>query len=120
MSSASARAYSLARCFLVHLSMFVLLRKSWKFATTRRRDERMKNQMRITFCVALLLGLTAPAFAWDVLNDSEQPGSVLVFHKFIRGTGNDLGVSGQPVHANSEFEISALCPVGESCQQNAR
>jgi len=58
-------------------------------------------------------GLATPAFAW--LNDSEQPGSVLVFPKFIRGTGNDLGVSGQPVHAITEFEISVRCPDGATC-----
>jgi len=63
----------------------------------------------------VLLGVrvAAPVAAW--LNDSEQPGSVLVFPKFIRGTGNDLGVSGQAVHAITEFEISVRCPDGATC-----
>jgi hypothetical protein len=49
------------------------------------------------------------------VNDSEQPGSILVFPKFIRGTINDVGVSGQTVHAITEFEISVRCPDGATC-----
>jgi hypothetical protein len=69
------------------------------------------------FCLAATVALATPAFAWT-LNDSEQPGSVLVFPKFIRGTGNDLGVSGQAVHANTELEVSVVCPPGSSCTAN--
>src|SRR5438552_1606721 len=57
----------------------------------------------------------APVAAW--LNDSEQPGSVLVFPKFIRGTINDT-VSGQAVHAVTEIEISAVCPKNATCDAN--
>jgi hypothetical protein len=68
------------------------------------------------FCSILALGLAAPALAGgaypSTLNDSEQPGSVLVFPKFIRGTGNDIGVSGQTNHAVTEIEISVTCPQG--------
>src|SRR3989475_5892222 len=59
----------------------------------------------------------APVAAWP--NDSERPGSVLVFPKFIRGTFNDLdpalGVSRQPVHAKTELEISVQCPKDATC-----
>jgi len=56
---------------------------------------------------------TAPA---SLLSDSEQPGSVLVFPKFV---GGDPGVAGSqpPVHvdgiagiARTEIEIGAVCP----------
>jgi hypothetical protein len=69
-----------------------------------------------TSCWALLIfafGLAAPALAWS--NDSEKPGSVLVFHKFLRGTFNDLRFSGETVHAVTEIEISVVCPPGETC-----
>src|SRR2546425_9964373 len=50
----------------------------------------------------------APVAAWP--NDSEQPGSVLVFPKFIRGTFADpfnLAPDGTPrVTARTELEIS--------------
>src|SRR5882762_5884176 len=78
----------------------------------------MKNWMRASFCAALLLGLTAPAFAWDV-NDSEQPGSVLVFPKFIRGTYSDPAHA-QPVQARTEIEISVRCPDGATCDKDTR
>jgi hypothetical protein len=68
------------------------------------------------FFGVLMLGLAAPGHA--TLFNSEQPGSILIFHKFIRGTGNDLGVSGQPIHALTEIEISVMCPPGASCELN--
>jgi hypothetical protein len=63
-------------------------------------------------------GLATPAFAW--LNDSEQPGSVLVFPKFIRGTYIDAGFSGEALHAITEFEISVRCPDGAACDANQK
>jgi hypothetical protein len=51
----------------------------------------------------LALGLAIPAMA--VPYDSELPGSVIVFPKFIRGTT----ASGEP---KSQFEISVGCPFG--------
>jgi len=67
------------------------------------------------FFVALTLGLALPAHAWN-LNDSEEPGSVLVFPFFERGTvaTPDLpyGQATQPV---TSFEISVRCPNGSTC-----
>jgi hypothetical protein len=65
--------------------------------------------MRMLFTAVLALGLAAPAMAQVVAN-SETPGSVLVFHKFITGT----------VAANipaSSFEISVTCPAGRQCPE---
>jgi len=69
----------------------------------------------------LLLGLLSIGVAGPVAaggNDSEQPGSVLVFPKFIRGTYNDARVSGQVFHARTEFEISVKCPANTTCSNN--
>jgi len=54
------------------------------------------------FLLAILaVGIITPLFGQ--VNDSEQPGSVLVFHKFIRGFA--------PPYAKTEIEISVTCPV---------
>jgi hypothetical protein len=74
----------------------------------------MKNWMRALLCVALLLGLTAPAFA--TLNDSNQPGSVLVFHKFLAGTNVNPNAPGG-IEPKTEIEISVACPKGATCPQ---
>jgi hypothetical protein len=63
------------------------------------------------FVVVLTLGVAAPVGAWD-LNDSEAPGSVIVFHKFIRGT---VETPDQGPLPRTQFEISATCPKGASC-----
>jgi hypothetical protein len=61
-------------------------------------------------------GVAGPSAAST--NDPLMPGSVLVFPKFIRGTFNDSNVSGQAVHAVTEFEINARCPDGDWCDPN--
>lgn len=82
----------------------------------------MKKWISILFLVSLFLGLALPAFSQDggpppdrELNDSQEPGSVLVFPKFIRGrvTTPEQGVL--PV---TEIEIGAVCPPGEMCPQH--
>jgi hypothetical protein len=64
--------------------------------------------LHVSLLLLLALGLATPAVAQ--LYNSEVPGSVIVFPKFIDGTKN-----GEP---NSQFEISVVCPVrtaGGSC-----
>ena len=75
----------------------------------------IKKFMHFLFCFIVTLGVATPAFAWQ--NDSEQPGSVLVFHKFIRGTYNDF-VNQQTVQARTEIEISVRCPEGAACTKD--
>src|SRR2546427_2524903 len=58
--------------------------------------------------------VAAVAWPWN----SEQPGSVLVFPKFIRGTFDDHLVSGQLVHARTQLEISVVCPQDATCGAN--
>jgi hypothetical protein len=55
----------------------------------------------VSLVLVLALGLAIPAVAQQ-LNNSEVPGSVIVFPKFISGT-----YRGEP---NSQFEISVGCP----------
>src|SRR5215472_4994143 len=68
------------------------------------------------------LALAAPAFAQVgptpprplSLSDSQEPGSVIVFPKFIRGTVPVDGVS----EPRSELEIGVLCPKGQICSEH--
>jgi len=76
----------------------------------------------VAFTFALLaLGAVAPAAAWvpvvdrGELNDSQEPGSFLVFPKFRAGTVNTTEEGFLP---RSEFEISVVCPQGATCSQN--
>src|SRR6266511_5756057 len=59
--------------------------------------------LRVSLMLMLALGLAIPALAQVQLNDSQEPGSVIVFPKFITGKTS----SGEP---RSEFEISVVCP----------
>jgi hypothetical protein len=62
---------------------------------------------------ALALATPALAFGPALLSDSEQPGSVIVYPKFINElfgpTGAPIIVDGQVV-AQTEIEIGAVCP----------
>src|SRR5262245_54535928 len=64
--------------------------------------------LRIGLVFLLALGLVTSAVAQGTaprdpkLNDSQEPGSVIVFTKFIKGTVNN--------EPRSEFEISVVCP----------
>src|SRR5687767_6870050 len=61
--------------------------------------------VRVSLLLMLALTLAIPAMAQirnPLLSDSEEPGSVIVFPKFLTGT-----VAGQP---RSEFEIGITCP----------
>jgi hypothetical protein len=71
-----------------------------------------RKWMSWLFCFAVTFAFAAPAFAWPIggLNDSEEPGSVIVFHKFIRG----FSVNNEP---NTRFEISVVCPTPGTCRE---
>ena len=70
------------------------------------------------------IAVATPAAAWSPVatwdNDSERPGSVLVFPKFIRGTFFDAINPVTPagtgrITARTELEISVRCPDGATC-----
>lgn len=61
--------------------------------------------IRASFLLMLALTLAIPAMA-QILSNSETPGSVLVFPKFIKGTVPFNGGTAP----KSEIEISVRCP----------
>ena len=64
------------------------------------------------------LALAAPAFAQvrpTTLSDSQEPGSVIVFPKFIQGT---VGLPEGPAAPISELEIGVVCPKGVICPEH--
>ena len=68
--------------------------------------------LRVLFFVVLTLGLAAPAAVWALpgsptIFHPQEPGSVLVFHKFIRGFVDSGDGTQLPASA---FEISLQCP----------
>jgi hypothetical protein len=81
----------------------------------------MKFRMKgARFAVLLLpaLALAAPAVAQVRplgLSDSQEPGSVIVFSKFIRGTVTLPEGGSAP---RSELEIGVVCPKGAICSEH--
>jgi hypothetical protein len=70
------------------------------------------------------LALAMPASAQTVvhpvpgipgLSDSQEPGSVIIFPKFIKGT---VTVDGVPSIPRTEIEIGVVCPKGDICSEH--
>jgi hypothetical protein len=69
----------------------------------------------VLFFVVLTLGAAAPVAARDaVLNDSAEPGSVIVFPKFVSGS---VDTPDQGTLPATQFEISVTCPKGSACAE---
>ena len=67
---------------------------------------------RLTVALVPALALAIPAFAQvrdTKLSDSQEPGSVIVFPKFIRGT---VALPEGGIAPASEIEIGVVCPGG--------
>jgi hypothetical protein len=81
----------------------------------------MKFKIKGARLVALLvpaLALAAPAFAQvrpKTLSDSQEPGSVIVFPKFIQGTVQLPEGGTAPI---TELEIGVVCPKGVVCPEH--
>jgi hypothetical protein len=74
----------------------------------------MKNLLTVVFAALVLLVVPTITMAEDTtrqLNDPSEPGSVLVFPKFLRGTVR----TEQGILAATEIEISVTCPRGSTC-----
>jgi len=74
---------------------------------------------RLAVLLAPALALAMPALANpapSVLNDATEPGSVIVFPKFIKGTTSvpDEGTD-PPI---TELEIGVVCPKGVTCPEH--
>jgi hypothetical protein len=85
----------------------------------------MKFRAKAVRLAALLvpaLALAAPAFAQDIavgrdarLSDSQEPGSVIVFPKFIQGSVA-LPEGGRA--PTTELEVGVVCPKGATCPEH--
>src|SRR5262249_23306723 len=51
------------------------------------------------------------------LSDSQEPGSVIVFPKFISGV---VTIDGEVITPKTEFEIGVVCPKGQVCPENQK
>ena len=77
------------------------------------------NSARLAVALVPALVLATQAFAQlrdTKLNDSQEPGSVIVFPKFVRGTVT-LPEGAIPAPA-SELEIGVVCPKGVTCPEH--
>src|SRR5260221_13672096 len=73
-------------------------------------------QIALTGVAFLLVGFTNSTTAQvrdPSLADSQQPGSVIVFPKFIRGFVFPDGVQ----TPSTEFELGVVCPKGVACAE---
>jgi hypothetical protein len=73
----------------------------------------MKNLLNVVFAAFALLVVPATTMGQE-LNNSERPGSVLVFPKFLRGAVQ----TEQGILARTEIEISVTCPQDATCPDN--
>jgi len=64
--------------------------------------------------LTVVLGLAMPTFAATTSSASEEPGSVIVFPKFTKGTVNVDGVR----RAQTEIEVRARCPKDVTCPED--
>lgn len=81
-----------------------------------------KKQITLVFFVVLTFAMAAPCVTWgNTLNDSQEPGSVVVFPLFETGTvpcPPDAPYGCIPATGTlprTSFEISVVCPNGATC-----
>src|SRR5262245_25684913 len=65
----------------------------------------------LAFMVVAFASSTTAQVREPRLSDSQQPGSVIVFPKFIRGFVFPDGAQ----TPSTEFEVGVVCPKGSSC-----
>ena len=73
---------------------------------------------RLAMLLVPALALAAPAFAQvraTTLSDSQEPGSVIVFPKFIQGAISVPEGTSLPI---TELEIGVVCPKGVICTEH--
>ena len=73
---------------------------------------------RLAMLLVPALALAAPAFAQvrpTTLSNSQEPGSVIVFPKFIQGAVSTPEGSNMPI---TELEIGVVCPKGVICPEH--
>jgi hypothetical protein len=78
----------------------------------------IKATLRSLLLIMPLALLATPAFAQVrpiTLSDSQEPGSVIVFPKFIQGIAP---LPEGPVTPQTELEIGVVCPKGVTCSEH--
>jgi hypothetical protein len=82
-----------------------------------REEATLKHMIKLALLLIPALALTMPAFALAPggLSDSEQPGSVIVFPKFVNMPA--VTADGNQV-PRTEIEIGAICPRGATCVEH--
>jgi hypothetical protein len=76
---------------------------------------------RLAMLLVPALALAAPAFAQvrpTTLSDSQEPGSVIVFPKFLQGNVSLPAVEGGALAPITELEIGVVCPKGVTCSEH--
>src|SRR6516225_11559536 len=90
-----------------------------KGAEGREQTMRFRTKgARLAMLLAPALVLAAPAFAQvrpTTLSDSQEPGSVIVFPKFIQGT---VALPEGGTASVTELEIGVVCPKGVICPEH--
>jgi hypothetical protein len=87
----------------------------------REKEHSMKFKLKgapLAGLLVLALALGPPAFAQvrpTTLSDSQEPGSVIVFPKFLQGTTQ---LTEGPRAPMSELEIGVVCPKGATCSKH--
>jgi hypothetical protein len=83
----------------------------------------MKSTKWLVFLLALVLvassvvpGVAQAQVRDPRLSDSEEPGSVIVFPKFVKGS---VVIDGVAV-PRTEIELSVLCPTGTTCTEGTK
>src|SRR5262245_21052990 len=87
---------------------------------TRRHTMDDGKWVRVSLLLVLALTLAIPALAQvrdPRLADSQEPGSVIVFPKFIRGT---VPLDGGDPAPRTEIEVGVVCPKGQTCAEGTR
>jgi hypothetical protein len=75
------------------------------------------NCARFLLFLVPAIALAMPAFAQVrplTLSDSQEPGSVIVFPKFVQGTISIDGVT----TSRTEIEVGVVCPNGATCPEH--
>jgi hypothetical protein len=83
----------------------------------RRKNMDRGKWIRVSLLLMLALTLATVAFAQarhPGLSDSQEPGSVIVFHKFIKG---EVDLNGESA-PKTEIEVGVVCPKGAECEQD--
>jgi hypothetical protein len=71
----------------------------------------------VFFLGLLAMAAAAPPVAHAGLNDAQEPGSVLIFPYFRRGTVQSVESN---THPKTEIEISVTCPRGSTCVEGGQ